>query len=257
MDTTDGDLEHRCRELIDRLLVRYAWRLLTREELLQRTIVAAREDPATELSYLVFGIYNHALHTACSGAEGPLRWEQGYHEIFAMLCDRARRRYPDIWEDAVQSAIELTCKHFDRCAVPQAFFQFAWGHLQNAARSLRPQLRRKTQSPNISLEYTAGPKAPPLADRLEDPKAYITDQVLAEELRAELHLALQRFEQAHPRARNQLTAVRLKYLDGKSDEAISQILGVPVKRVHELRSLGLKKLREDSHMRGLLGDDSE
>ncbi|MFL5802925.1 MAG: hypothetical protein ACJ8CR_14435 [Roseiflexaceae bacterium] len=258
MDTSDdGDLERRCREVIDRLLARYQWRLLAREELIRRTIIAVGEHPAADLAYLAFGVYNQALYDACSGAEGLRRWEQGYQEVFAMLCDRARYRYPDIWEDAVQSAIELTCKYFDRCVVPQAYFQFAWGHLQNAVRSLRPRLRRKTQHPDISLERTVGPDAPPLAESLADPNVHIADQILADELRAELRRTLVAFEREHPRARNQLAAVSLKYLDGKNDETISQLLGVSVKRVHELRSLGLKKLREDQRMRQLLGDESE
>src|SRR3712207_2084878 len=98
MNTSDAHQDRRCREVIDRLRARYGWELLAREEFVRRTIAAAQEKPATGLDYLAFGVYNQVLYDACSGAEGPARWEQGYTELFAMLCDRARHTYPDIWE---------------------------------------------------------------------------------------------------------------------------------------------------------------
>jgi len=251
MDTPDDELERRCREVIDRLFARYRWSLLNREELVHRSITAAKEYPTTDLAYIAFGIYNQVLYAACSGAEGSFRWEQGYQEINEMLCDRARQRYPDVWEDAVQSALELICTRFDRCAIPQAFFQFAWGNLQNAVRSLH----RKDHSSDLSLERTIGDDDVSLADNLPDPSARIDAQILDEERRNELRAALDAFEQAHRRMRNQLAAVRLKYLDGKDYATITQILGVSVEDTYILLSRGLKKLRADPHLHRLLDDE--
>jgi RNA polymerase sigma factor (sigma-70 family) len=257
MDVSDTARDRRCREVIDRLLARYGWELLDRESFAQRTIVAAQANPAIDVAYLAFGVYNQALYNACSGNEGPFRWEQGYKEIFEMLCDRARRIYPDVWEDAVQAALEMICQRFERCIVPHAFFQFAWGHVQNAARSQRSYLRRGNHQSDLSLERSIGDDEVTLADSLTDPHADFEMRILSDEQRTELHAILAAFTREHPRARNQLIAVRLKFLDDKDDETIGQILGVPVKRVHELRSLGLKKLRADPRLGKLLGDAAE
>jgi len=257
LDTPDDELARRCREATGRLLMRYRWSLLDHEEFVLRSVVAAIDHPTADLAYIAFGVYNQALYSACSGAEGPFHWERGYQELHEMLCDRARQRYPDVWEDAVQSALELTCTRIDRCTIPQAFFQFAWGNLQNAVRSLRPHQRRGNYRHDLSLERTVGTDDLPLADSLPDPNAHIDVQILLSERRSELRAALDAFEQGHRRMRRQLATVRLKYINDSDDEAISQILGVPVKRVHELRSLGLKKLRADPRLRQLLEDENQ
>src|SRR5215213_8523766 len=233
MDASDIDLDRRCREVIDHLLARYRWKLLDREVFIQRTIAAAQANPSVDVAYLAFGVYNQALYNACSGNEGPFRWERGYKEIFEMLCDRARRIYPDVWEDAVQAALEMICQRFERCIVPQAFFQFAWGHVQNAVRSQRSYLRRRNHQPDVSLERSIGDEDVTLAESLTDPHADFEIRILSDELRTELHTILTAFTREHPRARKQLIAVRLKFLEGKDDEAIGQILGVSVKRVYE------------------------
>jgi len=256
MDTSDEELHRRCREMTGRLLTKYRWSLLDHDEFTRRCIVAAKEHPTADLAYIAFGAYNQVLYNACSGSEGPFQWEEGYQELNEMLRDRARNRYPDMWEDAVQSALVFICTRFDRCAVPQAFFQFAWGNVQNAVRSLRPHLRRKNHPPNLSIERTVGDDIS-LAESLPDPSAPIEEQILDEERRSELRAALEEFGRAHRRMQKQLAAVQMKYLDGKDDVTISQILGVSVKRVHELRSLGLKKLCADPRLRQLLDNKSE
>lgn len=252
-DTSDDELQRHCRKVAGRLLAKYRWRLLDHEEFICRCIVAAKEHPTADLAYIAFGVYNQALYNACCGSEGLFQWERGYLELHEMLCEQARHRYPDVWEDAVQSALLLIATHLERCVVPQAFFQFAWGNLRNAVRSLR----RKAHPSDLSLERTVGDDDLALADSLPDSSGPIEAPILDQERRSQLHTALDEFELRHPRKRNQLAAVRMKYLDGKDDEAISQMLGVSVKRVYELRSLGLKKLREDPSLRGLLDDQHD
>ena len=253
MSIPDDDLERRCREITGRLFTRYNWSLLNREEFVHRLMAAAKDHPTADLAYIAFGIYNQVLYNACSGTEGPFYWERGYQELHEMLCDRARYRYPDIWEDAVQGAIELTCARLDRCTVPQAFFQFAWGNVQNTVRSLR----RRSHSADLSLERIVGNEDLSLADALADPSAPIAEQVLSEERRSELHAALEEFGRVHRRMHNQLAAVRLKYLDGKDDATISEMLGVSVENAYVLRSRGLKKLRQSIRLRQLLEDTGE
>jgi RNA polymerase sigma factor (sigma-70 family) len=246
------NLERQCSSIVDRLLSRYRWGLLDRDEFVERTIAAAQSSQKIDVQLIAFGIYNQALHRACSGAEGSARWELAYTELFVMLCDRARSRYPDVWEDAVQSAIESTCISIECCVEPRAFSAFAWQYFLNAVRSLRPHLRRKDKQLPLSLERSIG-KADEhaLGDTLLDPNANIIELLLTQEQRAEVRQILDLIEQEHQRAKKQIAAVRLKYLDGKDDDTIGQLLGVSVERVHELRSRGLKKLREDPRLRQL------
>lgn len=243
MEHSNHEQTCRCEEIARRLIARYDWQLLDHATFAQR--IHAVATPDADLTYTAYGIYNQALHAACSGTEGPPRWERAYYELFQMLCGRARHRYPDVWEDAVQSAIELTCARFARCAIPRAFFQFAWGHMLNAVRVAR----REAAGADLSIEGTVGDSGARLADSIPDSRPSILKRMSSAEARAQLHTILAEFERLHRRARNQLAAVRLKFLDGQNDEAIGRMLGVSVKRVHELRSLGIKKLRADPRLR--------
>jgi RNA polymerase sigma factor (sigma-70 family) len=250
------DLDRQCSMIVDRLISRYQWGLLDRDEFIRRTISAAQSSVNIDIQLIAFGIYNQALYHACSGAEGSARWELAYTELFKLLCDRARPRYPDVWEDAVQMAIESTCTSFDRCIEPRAFSAFAWQYFLNAARSLQPHLRRKDKHLPLSLERSIGmADEQTFGDTLPDPNANIVELLLTQEQHAEIRRILDMLEQEHQRAKKQIAAVRLKYLDGKDDDTIGHVLGVSVKRVHELRSRGLKKLREDPRLRHLRDAD--
>jgi RNA polymerase sigma factor (sigma-70 family) len=256
MSGDDIHLDRQCSLIVDRLITRYHCDLLDRDEFVRRTIAAAQSSVNIDIQLIAFGIYNQALYHACSGAEGSVRWELAYTELFKMLCERARPRYPDIWEDAVQTAIESTCASFDRCIEPRAFSAFAWQHFLNAARSLQPHLRRKDKRVPLSLERTIGEAdEQTFGDTLPDPNANIVELLLAQEQRAEVRRILDLIEHEHQRAKKQIAAVRLKYLDGKDDDTIGHLLGVSVERVHELRSRGLKKLREDPRLRHLRNAD--
>jgi RNA polymerase sigma factor (sigma-70 family) len=256
MIEADSDLERQCSIIVDRLLSRYRWGLLGRDEFIERTIAAAQGRLEIDVQLIAFGIYNQALYSACSGAEGSARWELAYTELFVILCDRAKARYPDIWEDAVQAAIESTCISFERCMEPRAFSAFAWQYFLNAVRSLQPHLRRKDKQLPLSLERSIGEADEQVfGDTLPDPNADIVELLLTQEQRAEVRQILDLIEQEHQRAKKQIAAVRLKYLDGKDDDTIGYVLGVSVERVHELRSRGLKKLRQDPRLRRLRDAD--
>jgi RNA polymerase sigma factor (sigma-70 family) len=252
----DSDLERQCSIIVDRLICRYRWSLLGRDEFIERTIAAAQSRLEINVQLIAFGVYNQALHSACSGAEGSARWELAYTELFVLLSDRARPRYPDVWEDAIQAAIESTCTSFERCLEPRAFSAFAWQYFLNAVRSLQPHLRRRDKQLPLSLERSIGEAdQQAFGDTLPDPNANIVELLLTQEQHAEVRQILDLIEQEHQRAKKQIAAVRLKYLDGKDDDTIGHVLGVSVERVHELRSRGLKKLRQDPRLRRLRDAD--
>lgn len=255
MASSRDELVKQCHAIVDRLYSSYGLSLLPRDELIARTLGAYDERPDASLRYLMFGLYNEVLYHACRGDDGLVSWEQGYRELQAMLALQARARYPEFWEDAVQIALEITCQRMERCRVPQAFFKFAWGHLRNAVRSVRAHGRGAGDSLEVSLD---GPVYYVFrSDVLADTHAMLEEQLLGAEQRAELRAILDALEREQPRARRQLLAVRLKFLDGLDDHQIGESLGVPVKRVHELRSLGLKRLRADPRLKRLFGIDAD
>jgi DNA-directed RNA polymerase specialized sigma24 family protein len=250
---TLGAQEGLCGQVVDRLIARFGVGLLARQELIKRTLAAdpgssgGDGDSLTRLSFVAFGVYNEALYSACSGAEGPVRREIGLGELSRVLHARARAWYPDVCADAAQSALERVHAQLERCREPRTFLIFASYYLKNAARRLRRQERL-----TFSLESDLADQG---AWRLGDAPGAAPnplDEVLSSALGADLRVRLDAFAQKHPRARNQLAAVRLKYIDNLDDATIGRILGVAVKRVHELRSLGLKKLRSDPHLRAYL-----
>jgi DNA-directed RNA polymerase specialized sigma24 family protein len=259
MDLSGADLEHRCREEVDRLCARYRWRLLEREEFVERTLAAAQAtSPNVNTSYVALGVYNQALYIACTGDEGPIRWNMAYEELYLMLSERARRMYPELWEDAVQKALVDICDRLGRCVEPRAFFEFGWGYVRNAVKTLAPDVYRKGHvQPPISLDRAIGDADDTsLGNTLTDPQVDLEALVIVGEQHAELRALFAQVEREYPAAKNQLAAVRLKFLEGMDDAAISNQLGVPVKRIYELRSLGLKKLRNDERFHRLWQDEN-
>lgn len=258
MGISDTDLEHQCAAIVERLFTVYDWQLLDRQGLITLTRRAALDEESADPWYLAFGCYNSLLYEACTGRQGRERWARAYEELYHMLRHRAQAVYPaDVWEDALQSALELICLRLERCREPRAFFQFAWGYVQNAVRSLRPQRRRKQPVHEVSLDRSVGQERWSLADTLVDPTASIEQRQLSDERRAEIRARIAAVEQLHPRAHRQFAAVKLKFLDGMDDSTIGRLLGVSVKSVHELRAHGLRKLRADPALHEALYDGEE
>jgi RNA polymerase sigma factor (sigma-70 family) len=249
-------LERQCRVAINGLLARHRWELLPREELVRRAAEHLRVGTAAGPERAAMYAYSQALHTACSGAEGTQRQNQGYDELFRYLHDIARWRYPDIHDDAAQQALERTFKVFERCREPGAFLAFSIQRLMEAARTLRRQERhihRLTPATPIHRDIRLVDEQQP------DPSTH----VVAGELRSRFELLAAEFLRKHPRATMQFAALQLKYLEGLDEKTISQRLGKSVESVYVLRSRAIEKLRDDPGWRalaiefGILPDESE
>lgn len=238
MGNQEGDIEQRCAAVVDQLLAQYGWRLLERDEFVHRTCTMLAEQDTTE-RYAAYGVYNQCLYRACSGAEGAERREHAFGELRQVLYRQALKSYPDVYEDATQLALAEVLMRFAACHEPRAFIPFALKYLMGAARTLR---RREGRT--VSLERKVGDDDLSLGDTIAD-ESNIEETAAAHEERLTLHRFLARYMDQHPRARKQIDAVRLKYIYGYDDEAISRLLGVSVPGVHVLRSRGLSRLRSD------------
>jgi RNA polymerase sigma factor (sigma-70 family) len=232
------------RETLDYKLASSEW--YDSEYVLYPAVVSTSSIIAPDyvLRYEAHGSSNYALYTTCAATHNDWQWQNGYEELVTLLRKRAKQVYPDIWEDAVQSACEHIYRNVDRCRDPHAFFQFAWGYVQNAARSIRLQNGGHSLH-MVSLEQRTAAGQDSLAEQLADPSVAIETTILKDELQQEIRSRFALIEQRYPQAHRQFAAIKLKYFEGLDDDAISNRLAAPVKSVYELRARGLQKLRRD------------
>ena len=80
----------------------------------------------------------------------------------------------------------------------------------------------------------------------------------AQMIAAELHARFERlsieFLRKHPRAGQQLAALRLKYIDDLDEAAIGRLLGKSIGSVYTLRARAVEKLRAEPEWRALAAD---
>ncbi len=253
------DALQQCRAAVGLVLARHDWQLLDHDTFVQRTFEYVAAGGTADAQRAATHIYCQALHAACSGAEGSERQNQGYGELFRYLYDSARRRYPGDCAEIAQLALERVFLAFDRCHEPGTFLAFAFQHLRDAARTLQRQEQQRPQSLEAPIGNGKEPLSAYVADRRQ-PELSAT--LIATELRERFNQVVAEFLQAHPRAAQQIAALRLKYIDGLDDTLISQRLGVPINSVYVLRSRAMKRLQNDQHWRalavelGILPDDS-
>src|SRR5262249_656235 len=170
-------------------------------------------------------------------------------ELLRYLWAGARRRYPEIAEDATQRAVERVFALFARCRTTGAFLAFAFQQLMDSARALR---RHDQLDHQAGVPAWAGPRRE-LA-KLPDRRADMDERVIVAELRARFEELSSQFLRKHPRAGQQLAALRLKYIDGLDEAAIGQLLGKSPGSVYTLRARALEKLRAEPEWRALAVD---
>lgn len=244
-------LESKCWEAASRLVTRYRWQLLGPEELAGQIVAQIRADDAVQPYRAALHIYSHALYRACSGDEGEQRQNLGYAELRQYLYACAQRRYPDVCDDATQQAIERMFVSFARCREPGAFLAVAIQYLADAVRQLR---RQNAQSPESIVALMDDGQD--VLDRLvadldrTDPCAEVIDH----ERRAQVAACIAEFQHKHPRARGQITALWLKYIDGLDEGTISKALGTSVASTYVLRTRAIKKLQAEPSWQALAAD---
>ena len=108
-----------CREAVDKLVARYGWQLMEREEHIGRAVVHLCSGIASDAYRAAVYAYSCTLYGACSGAEGSERQNLGYSELRAYLNESASRRYSDVGEDALQRALEKRFHKFRALPAPR------------------------------------------------------------------------------------------------------------------------------------------
>jgi RNA polymerase sigma factor (sigma-70 family) len=249
MEPDKATLLQTCLAVVDRLAASWGWQLHRRATWAQQSAELVRAGAAADPTRAAMFVYSRVLHTACSGAEGRERQDLAYNELFRFLFESARRRYPTIAEDVTQRASERVFALFTRCHTPGAFLAFALQQLMDSARVVRRQseLEGIARAPAVAAE-------PGDLDSLPDRQPDMAMQMIAAELRARFeHLSIE-FLRKHPRAGQQIAALRLKYIDGLDEAAIGRLLGKSVGSVYTLRARAVEKLRAEPEWRALAAD---
>jgi DNA-directed RNA polymerase specialized sigma24 family protein len=249
MERERATLLQACLAAVDRLVATWGWQLLGREEWASQAADLVLSGAAADPSRAVMLVYSQALHTACSGSAGRQRQDHGYGELFRYLYDGARRRYPEIAEDVTQRASERVFALFARCHTPGAFLAFAFQQLLDSGRVVRRQ-----SDMGGTARAPASAAGPGDLNSLPDRAPDMATQMITAELHARFeHLSIE-FLHKHPRADQQIAALRLKYIDGLDDATISQLLGKSVGSVYTLRARAVEKLRAEPEWRSLAAD---
>jgi len=235
-----------CQAEAEQLRAERGWRLLDPAEWAARAVAYVADDARRNPRSAAVSIYSQSLYEACSGRQGERRQDQAYDELFRYLYALARARYPLIYEDIAQQAIERVYQRFSQCRDAGTFLSFAFHQLLSAASGmLRP--RALELSGGLHGGLNGADILASLPDLRPDPVAAL----ITDELRASFARLSAEFLRKHPRASLQLEALRLKYLDGLDDTAIAVRLGKPPASVYVLRARAIEKLRAEPEWRAL------
>lgn len=236
-ELVEPSLLQRCRIVVDSVLAQYGWQLLKSEELVRRAMELLASGVVSEPRPAAMHAYCLCLYSACSGAEGPDRQAIGFTDLQRYLYQLSFGEHatlaPDVRWEVINETLLRVWQKIEQCRNRGAFLAFTGYELRNA---IRPWWARGV--PKVSLEAIGDT---PSVRGDGDPAGH----VLTDELRQLVHLSFEASLQRHPRAKQQLEAVWLKYIDGLDDVTISAYLEKPVANVQVLRSRGLERLRTE------------
>lgn len=231
-----------CHRVVRAEAQRYGWQLLTAAELTERVIAAVAPDATKEdIKTVVFQEYISVLYAACRPDSVYTMREQGYRELYRILLRTAYKFWPGIdqttAEESAQQAILLVFEQFDRCQSPQTFLAFAFYKLRQAFK----QVRRRFPERNASLDE-------PTQQATVDSQELVTwrQALQDEQLQSVLWEALEKLPE-----RRLYDVVVLKFVEGQSDQAIAEQLGITANHVRVLRNRALKQLRNDAGIQQL------
>jgi RNA polymerase sigma factor (sigma-70 family) len=222
------------------VLASHAWSLLHESDLAAHAadlLTGVAAPTQTQAERACQQIYAQTLFAA---AQDPVRQATAYREIHAYLYRIALHQRPHLAEDAAQEALLLIYQSIDTCRDPGAFLKFAIYQLMTAFHRLAPH-RLEVSLDEPARTSAAGEPLVEILTRGGSLETEVEERALATDFLRWLRGVFE----ANPRARKQLLAVVLKYLEGQEDAQIAVALDTTIANVHVLRSRGLKKLRAE------------
>lgn len=226
----------RCNNVVRQVLTRYRWELVSYETLVREVLACIAQGEAKEPWAATINTYCRHLYAACSGAEGLERQELGLTELYRYLYELSFRDAHDIPADlrqeAANEALLRIWQKLSRYRKPGALLAIAAFELRSV---IRPWWSHRTP---LSLDTLA-------EQTLAGDDNDLDERAINRELQESVKRCFDETLRRHPRARQQLEAVWLKFVAQLDDATISDCIGKPVTSVHVLRSRGLNHLRRD------------
>ncbi|MBN1584733.1 MAG: sigma-70 family RNA polymerase sigma factor [Anaerolineae bacterium] len=240
---TNQALRLQCERVVQALVERYEWFLLSQDRLVELVLkeIALPGSPAESVDVRCIEKqakhqYTAILYDACRQKDDLNRREQGYTELFRFLFRVAHNRWPELAQGATQRALVLVYEQIERCRSPGAFLAFALYKLRHA---FKQEQRARIQDPR-PIETI-----PHLEADQTTPAVHLEEQE-CRQLLLEAVMSL-------PRAPEQ-KVILLKFFDGLSDMEIGERLGITTGYVRVLRHRGIDRLRQDERLRDFFGE---
>jgi DNA-directed RNA polymerase specialized sigma24 family protein len=235
--TPSAGFSQHCQRIVRQVIARYQWTLVPYEVLVQEVLSCIEAGTIAEPWPATISIYCQYLYRACTGAEGAERQERGFIELSRYLYELSFREVQDmpvdLREEAVNETLLRIWQKLANYRKPSAFLSNATFELLNV---IRPWWSRQRAA--ASLETIAEQPASASGDD-------ITARVIDHEMQETVKRCFDDILRRHPRARQQLEAVWLKFIVQLDDTTISDYIGKSIATVHVLRSRGLRQLRRD------------
>lgn len=246
-----------CQAVARRLMADNDWRLIGETVFVEAVLAHVPADQALDPQQIrrwcISAYCSQALYPACLGALGPDSQRRAFEELAGYLERIARRRWPDVAQEAVQTGLVMIYEKVRLCRTPEAFLAFAIQQVWDAAKKHMRVGQRAVSLEEWQTQLDADGEA---ADRDiaaagdEGLEAVTLDADLRRQVAARIRVAWQ----GHPRARRQLEAVWLRYLHELSNEEVARVLETTPQNVSVLINRGLEKLREDDELERLAGE---
>src|SRR5262245_21707689 len=106
------DLDQRCRATVDRILARYGWRLLDREEFVRQVETCVASGQVGAPWRAAMHVYCCCLHAACCDSATPEQQEIGFTELQRYLYQLSFREIADLpsdlrWETVNETLLRI------------------------------------------------------------------------------------------------------------------------------------------------------
>jgi DNA-directed RNA polymerase specialized sigma24 family protein len=236
----------RCQEVARDALARYGWALLTPDALAARMRELNAGGVVAEAWPVAVHAYCLELYPACAGLQGDARQQRAFEELHRYLYALSFGERPELpverRRDLVQEALTRIWERLPHCRKPGAFLAFAAYELRSTLRPLWTN-----PAPLASLDQAA--EVVDTGDN-GDPSA----RAIAADIRRTMRACFDESLVRHPRARQQLEAVWLKFIEGLDDTTIGAYLATSARSVQILRSRGLRLLRAEPWWRKLASE---
>jgi RNA polymerase sigma factor (sigma-70 family) len=247
-----------CRQTASKVLQRYNWTLLSKDELTQQLVERVQPGMQTGdgIERAARTLCSVALYHACHHSD-PTVHGKAFTDLSNYLYDfayRAQGYDPETAADLTQSSLEEIWQRKADCQAPETFLRFCIYCLLHARTNYQRQQNRNPMDESLSIsEREDGGEN--LASAKADPNTQMPEEIaLCTELYERLAHSFGRVQKSRKRAERQFEVLYQSHVVGLSDQEIAEQLQVTVEQVYVWKSRGRKILCGDAEFVALLSE---